>query len=213
MYDSESKADVPTAAQLAPLSNSEARDTKRPISSVTDAPESIEPPPPYSLEAVSIQSSSSCSAPRSTSQYVLTKPIVVPQTTKVGLIDGGAYASLFARAYCPHLSQLNDPISPQEFLDFVDGLNETFISHPAFQVGQMTGNALTMVPLPPLMWARLSLQVASGMGSTAVSHARVKNYMKIANKKLFAPRGLKAMIMKTTGMIEAVRYPDPEFTG
>ena len=69
------------------------------------------------------------------------------------------------------------------------------------------------IPFPPVMWVGTGLQLASGLGSAALNNGRAKKYIKLANKKSFGPRGLKIEIMKTSEMMDAVRYPDPEFTG
>ncbi|KAI9689584.1 MAG: hypothetical protein M1822_010236 [Bathelium mastoideum] len=212
MYDERILAEVPAATQLSALSIRERSDAKMRLAQEEAVSQSIEPPPPYSVEASPVQPSNSQSAFQGLSHH-LAKPVVVPQTTKVGILGGGAYASPFARAYSPSLANIPNPISSQEFLAFIDGLNEAFIPNPAFQVTQRAGNIAGHVPLFPVRWVGTGLQLASGLGSAAMSYGRAKKYMRLANERLFHPRGLKAKIMKAAEMMKTVRYPDPEYMG
>ena len=55
----------------------------------------------------------------------------------------------------------------------------------------MAGKIMGLVPFPPIVWAGTGLQLASGLGSAAVSYARARKYMKVANEKLFMPEGIE----------------------
>ncbi|KAK7555297.1 hypothetical protein IWX49DRAFT_625563 [Phyllosticta citricarpa] len=57
--------------------------------------------------------------------------------------------STFTRGYSPALAQLPDPITQDEFLAFVDGLNEAYVMHPFFQASFVSGGFVMAAPLLP----------------------------------------------------------------
>jgi hypothetical protein len=91
-----------------------------------------------------------------------------------------------------------------DFLFFVDGLNEAFISNPAFQITTHIGNIMAIVPFHPVMWAGMGLATASGLVSAATSWTRAKAYVKAANEEIFLPKGLRCKVLKTKKMMAAV---------
>ncbi|KAN0117368.1 hypothetical protein V8E51_003345 [Hyaloscypha variabilis] len=111
------------------------------------------------------------------------KPIVIPQAHSF---------SPFSRAYSPLLAQ--NSISQEEFLTFLDGLNEAFIAAPAFQVASHVGNA------------GMGLAVGAGLASTATSWTRARAFVKTANKEMFSPNGLKCKVLKTKKMMVVVGH-------
>ncbi|TVY85366.1 hypothetical protein LSUE1_G000298 [Lachnellula suecica] len=131
------------------------------------------------------------------------KPIVIPQTSKS---FRGAFFSPFSRAYSPELQAHS--IDPAEFMFFLDGLNEAFIAHPAFQITSQIGGFMSVLPFHPVRWAGIGLSATSGVLSAATSWTRAKSYVKAANEDMFLPRGLRCKVLKTKKMMAAVGHSD-----
>ncbi|KAK8153872.1 hypothetical protein BKA80DRAFT_34170 [Phyllosticta citrichinensis] len=131
----------------------------------------------------------------------LQKPIVVPQTTNMFYIRS---FSPFARAYSPALAQLPEPISQDEFLAFIDGLNGAYMMHPFFQASFVSGGFVMAAPLLPVQAAGGAVQAISAIASAAVTVVRARKYLKNINETMFKPRGLAVKIMETKKMMQAV---------
>ncbi|KAL1634636.1 hypothetical protein SLS58_010578 [Diplodia intermedia] len=138
---------------------------------------------------------------RSSTMSGISKPIVIPQTINMFYVRS---FSPFARAYAPALATLPQPISQDDFLAFIDGLNEAFMMHPFFQAGFVAGGAVMSAPILPVQIAGGGLQALAALGSGAVTLVRVKGYLKKANAELFAPRGLAVRACTTKRMLRAV---------
>ncbi|THZ66449.1 hypothetical protein D6C85_08119 [Aureobasidium pullulans] len=102
-------------------------------------------------------------------------PIAIPQTSN---LFGVKHLSPFARCYPPALQSIQNPISQEVFVDFIDGLNGVFVAHPGM------------------------LAIGS---SPMMSFLRVRKYMQKTNQELFRPSGLKAKIVSTKKMISSVK--------
>ncbi|THZ26064.1 hypothetical protein D6C89_04013 [Aureobasidium pullulans] len=102
-------------------------------------------------------------------------PIAIPQTSN---LFGVKHLSPFARCYPPALQSIQDPISQEVFVDFIDGLNGVFVAHPSM------------------------LAIGS---SPMMTFLRVRKYMQKINQELFTPSGLKAKIVSTKKMISSVK--------
>ncbi|KAK8208599.1 hypothetical protein IWZ01DRAFT_508385 [Phyllosticta capitalensis] len=131
----------------------------------------------------------------------LQKPIVVPQTTNMFYIRS---FSPFARAYSPALAQLPDPITPDEFLEFIDGLNKAHMMHPFFQASFVSGGFVMAAPLLPVQIAGGAVQGISALASGAVTVVKTRKYLRKANETMFNPRGLVVKMMETKKMMAAV---------
>ncbi|THY51549.1 hypothetical protein D6C98_05609 [Aureobasidium pullulans] len=101
-------------------------------------------------------------------------PIAIPQTSN---LFGVKHLSPFARCYPPALQSIQNPISQEIFVDFLDGLNGVFVAHPGM------------------------LAIGS---SPMMSFLRVRKYMQKTNQELFRPSGLKAKIVSTKKMISSI---------
>ena len=121
--------------------------------------------------------------------------------------------SPFARAYSPALANLPDPISHDQFIDFIDGLNSAFISSPIFQMAHIVGGTLLGTQILPAQVVGGVFQVASVGMSAGVSMVRVRSYMKKANTTLFAPRNLIAKIMTTKKMMAEIHCNNVDAKG
>ncbi|TIA71981.1 hypothetical protein D6C76_07069 [Aureobasidium pullulans] len=102
-------------------------------------------------------------------------PIAIPQTSN---LFGVKHLSPFARCYAPALESIQDPISQEVFVDFLDGLNGVFVAHPSM------------------------LAIGS---SPMMSFLRVRKYIQKTNQELFRPSGLKAKIVSTKKMISSIK--------
>ncbi|KKY23070.1 hypothetical protein UCDDS831_g03195 [Diplodia seriata] len=138
---------------------------------------------------------------RSSTMGGISKPIVIPQTINMFYVRS---FSPFARAYAPALATLPQPIDQDDFLAFIDGLNDAFMMHPFFQAGFVAGGAVMSAPILPVQIAGGGLQALAALGSGAVTLVRVKGYLKKANAELFAPRGLAVRTCTTKRMLRAV---------
>ncbi|EKG13895.1 hypothetical protein MPH_08894 [Macrophomina phaseolina MS6] len=120
--------------------------------------------------------------------------------------------SPFARAYAPGLADLPNPISQDEFLAFIDGLNNAFMMHPFFQAGFMAGGMVMSAPLLPVQLAGGGLQALAAVGSGAVTLVRAKKYLKKANAEIFNPRGLTVRTCTTKKMMQAIGLSETKLT-
>lgn len=121
--------------------------------------------------------------------------------------------SPFARAYSPALASLPDPISHDQFIEFIDGLNNAFISSPIFQMAHVLGGGLLGTQILPAQIVGGVFQIASVGMSAGVSMVRVRSFMKKANTDLFAPRNLIAKIMTTKKMMAEIRCNNVDTKG
>ncbi|THZ81657.1 hypothetical protein D6C84_06426 [Aureobasidium pullulans] len=102
-------------------------------------------------------------------------PIAIPQTSN---LFGVKHLSPFARCYPPTPQSIQNPISQEVFVDFLDGLNGVFVAHPSM------------------------LAIGS---SPMMSFLRVRKYMQKTNQELFRPSGLEAKIVSTKKMISSIK--------
>lgn len=113
------------------------------------------------------------------------------------------FGAPFLRAYAPALAP--HAISQAAFLDFLDGLNEAFLPTPALQGTGMAGMAMGQCyGLEPVQLAGCIVEVASGVGSAAVSYWRTRAYVRAMNERLFHPTGLQVDVLSTAKMLRRV---------
>ena len=117
---------------------------------------------------------------------------------------GGPNVSPFVRAYPPEL--VHHGIAEQDFMDFMDGFNESWLINPAMNYfGIATGVAgvfsgpARFHSIGPISWA-------AAASSIPVSIARTKTYLKTWNKKLFNPVGLQVKVLKTDALMSALGH-------
>jgi hypothetical protein len=87
-------------------------------------------------------------------------------------------------------------ISEEEFLAFIDNLTIAMSPSPPFQVLNIAGMGVGMVPHHWAQAASLGIGVAAGAGTAAVAYARTKRYLEGVNREFFAPRGLTVRLVK-----------------
>jgi hypothetical protein len=166
--------------------------------------------------------------PAETSHKILGKPIVVPRKCnlpesyqRVFLIFSVEQTNLFmiksfspfARSYSPALEKLPNPVSREQFLSFIDGLNNAFLSSPIFQAAHVVGGGLLSSQILPAQAVGGVVQITSVLGSASVTMIRVRKYMKTTNETIFAPRGLVAKIMNTKKMMAAINFTNTDQKG
>ncbi|KAB2578015.1 hypothetical protein BFW01_g9390 [Lasiodiplodia theobromae] len=161
--------------------------------------------PEVQSHAVELPSHGEPSRSRSSTMRNIHKPIVIPQTINMFYVRS---FSPFARAYAPALADLPNPISQDEFLAFIDGLNDAFMMHPFFQAGFMAGGMVMSAPILPVQIAGGGLQALAALGSGAVTLLRAKQFLKRANADIFNPRGLAVRTCTTKRMMQAVGRGD-----
>ncbi|OOF93384.1 hypothetical protein ASPCADRAFT_132418, partial [Aspergillus carbonarius ITEM 5010] len=125
---------------------------------------------------------------------ILPKPIVIPQTAHT---YHGTIHRPFTRAYSPTLTPL---ITPLDFLTFLDALNTVWLANPYIQAAGQAGNLLSFVPTIEFQLIALGIQTAAEYGSFVVSHIRTREYLRLANERLFNPRGLRVRVLGTEEM-------------
>lgn len=126
-------------------------------------------------------------------------PVVIPQTTAKVL---QTFMAPFARAYPPQMAQQG--VSMHEFITFIDGLNEAFMSSPIFQALNLAGTITSTVPSVIAMGVGTAVSVTSGFAGAATSYARTRAYIAKVNEQTFGPRGLRVRILSTKAMMEVI---------
>ncbi|KZZ92833.1 hypothetical protein AAL_05865 [Moelleriella libera RCEF 2490] len=128
----------------------------------------------------------------------LPKPVAIPAThAKIG--------SPFLRAYPPILS--NFDISPDAFLQFLDGLNRAAVASPPIQILGLAGGIVSMVPLQTTQIVGGAINAAAKVGTAAISKGRVEMCLREANKAIFGPKGLKAAVAKLDALAVVAKMP------
>ncbi|KAJ5691393.1 hypothetical protein N7488_012128 [Penicillium malachiteum] len=130
-----------------------------------------------------------------------------PVSSLVTKVFGGSFLSPFVRARVPQLEETWS-ITENEFLKFLDNLNESFIASPAFQAADGIGDILGFTPSATLQIVGVGMNVAAGLGTVAASKIRTKKYMKKANAEIFEPKGLHATLCKTGEMLAMAGLPN-----
>lgn len=122
-----------------------------------------------------------------------------------------AFLTPFLRAYTSEFH--NHGISKADFVAFIDGLNEAFLGSPVFQGTNLVGTVLSQFyGLHTVQLAGGIVQLASGVGSAAVSYGRTRMYVQAMNENLFHPAGLHVNVLSTEKMLEHVGFPEADFS-
>ncbi|KAJ5587841.1 uncharacterized protein N7459_003606 [Penicillium hispanicum] len=115
--------------------------------------------------------------------------------------------SPFVRPHAPEL-ELEHGFTPTELAEFIDGLNEAYMTSHGMQMTSAVGTIIGKVPIKPIRLLGRGVNLAAGAGTAGVSMLRTKQYMKKANERIFKPKGLYAQICKTDKMLEQVGMVD-----
>ncbi|KAL4799595.1 hypothetical protein BDV19DRAFT_385363 [Aspergillus venezuelensis] len=117
------------------------------------------------------------------------KPVIIPQITQS---FDSQIVTPFLRAYASSLQSLSPPLTPTEFLQFIDALNEVFVANPILQATGIAGEVMGYIPM--LEIPGVALETVSEVGSQAGSWLRTRAYLKKINESVFKERGVKAKI-------------------
>ncbi|KAL1637570.1 hypothetical protein SLS56_000708 [Neofusicoccum ribis] len=159
--------------------------------------------------AVELAASREPSRSRASTMRGLSKPVVIPQTINMFYVRS---FSPFARAYPPSFAELPNPIGEEEFLTFIDGLNNAFMMNPFFQAGFMASGMIMSVPILPVQLAGGGVQALAAIGSASITLIRGRKYLKKVNAEIFNPRGLAVRICTTKKMMGAVGMNETKLT-
>ncbi|KAL1984145.1 hypothetical protein VTN96DRAFT_9450 [Rasamsonia emersonii] len=189
-----------------PLSPQVPTDAPPPYSAVvSETPLWSNPSPTITsaITAATTEESRPALPPRRGSADPSFNPCVIPQTSKT--IHGRFYRP-FARAYSPDLATLG--ISSDDFLAFIDGLNEAWLASPYIQTGAQVGQLIGLMPSWECQVAAVGIQAAAEYGVMKISKTRTNAYLKVANRKLFQPHGLHAQVLQTPEMMTRIGAPE-----
>ncbi|KIW70597.1 hypothetical protein PV04_02853 [Phialophora macrospora] len=134
--------------------------------------------------------------PRSSTK--LGKPIAIPATI-------AEYGSPFLRGYPPCLASYG--IGAETFLSFLDTLNRVAIKSPPLQVLGLAGNLIGFVPSGEAQIAGSVINLTASVATGVVQHGRTEIELRRANADLFAPRGLKVVIVQTAALVKLLGMP------
>ena len=120
-------------------------------------------------------------------------PVIVPQRRP------GTKTRGFVRAYSPVLE--GSGISQDAFLGFLKNLHKAAQASPIFDVVMIATAIAGAYPDPVVGLAVQAVQVAAGIGQEIQERYRTNKFLTTANKDVFIPKGLYAMIViyKTSG--------------
>jgi hypothetical protein len=158
---------------------------------------------------------------------LLNKPMVIPRKPSILFLNHSLIPnhteqpnifhikslSPLAPVYSLSVQTLADPISATDFLSFMDGLNVTFLSSPIFQAAHVIGGGLLGNQILTTQAVGGVLQVVSVLGSAGVLIARVREYMKTADKEMFTLRGLAVKVLSRKKMMGAIKFDNVDGKG
>ncbi|KAL8954383.1 MAG: hypothetical protein Q9183_007153, partial [Haloplaca sp. 2 TL-2023] len=114
-------------------------------------------------------------------------PIVIPQRRP------GTKSRGFVRAYAPVLEDHNIP--QDIFLGFLKSFHKAAQASPMFHVVTVAAAVAGVYPDPLIGLGIVALQVAASMGQEVQERYRTNRFLNQANKNIFIPNGLYAMIV------------------
>ncbi|MCJ1401787.1 hypothetical protein MMC11_005004 [Xylographa trunciseda] len=153
------------------------------------------PPPPYNENDVeetmenligNIQPAHGSVTPIQT-QSKLPFPVVLPQRRP------GTKTRGFVRAYAPVLHESG--IDQEMFLSFLKNFHKAMQANPMFDVVMVATALAGAYPDPIVGLAVQAVQIAVGIGQEIQERLRLNKFLDQANKEIFMPRGLFALIV------------------
>ena len=153
-------------------------------------------PPPYSEndreETVedlisSIRPAQGSVTPSKKAQFRMPFPVVLPQRRP------GTKTRGFVRAYAPVLQESG--IDQEMFVDFLKSFHKAMQANPMFDVVMVATAIAGAYPDPIVSLAIQAVQVAVGIGQEIQERWRLNKFLDQANKEVFIPRGLFALII------------------
>ena len=114
-------------------------------------------------------------------------PVILPQRRPRTKTRG------FIRAYAPILD--NSGIDQNMFMSFLQDFHRAAQASPIFGVVQIACNVAGLYPDPLVGLGVQAVSIAAGIGQEIQERWRTNKYLDQANKELFEPRGLFALIV------------------
>lgn len=114
-------------------------------------------------------------------------PIIIPQRRP------GTKSRGFVRAYAPVLEEHN--IDQETFLGFLKNFHKAAQASPMFEIVIVAAAIAGVYPDPLIGLGILAVQVAASMGQEAQERYRMNKFLDQANKEIFMPNKLYAMIV------------------
>ncbi|KAL8991710.1 MAG: hypothetical protein Q9169_007723 [Polycauliona sp. 2 TL-2023] len=114
-------------------------------------------------------------------------PIIIPQRRPKSKSRG------FIRAYAPVLESKD--LSQDMFLGFLKDFHTAAQASPIFNVVMIATAIAGAYPDPMVSLGIQAVQVAAGVGQEVQERYRINNFLDQANKDIFKPRGLYAMVI------------------
>jgi hypothetical protein len=128
----------------------------------------------------------------------LQHPIAIPATS-------ASLGSPFLRAYPIELEAYDLPSSV--FLSFIDELNRLMVASPPVQVLGLAGDVVGLVPEPTAQIVGTVISAAAQATTYGMSKGLSEKFIRESNDKMFAPRGLKANIVKLEVVAKVANIP------
>lgn len=123
-------------------------------------------------------------------EQTLPFPVVIPQRRP------GTKSRGFVRAYAPVLDMKG--LSQDTFLSFLKEFHTAAQASPIFNVVMIATAIAGAYPDPLVALAIQAVQVAAGVGQEIQERFRTNKFLAQANKDIFMPRGLYAMVVMHT---------------
>ncbi|KAH7060760.1 hypothetical protein B0J12DRAFT_737062 [Macrophomina phaseolina] len=126
-------------------------------------------------------------APQSTH---LPHPVILPQRRP------GTKTRGFVRAYAPVLStHVAPPMPPDDFAGFLGALHDAAQASPVFDVVLLASAVGGLYPGVVAMAVSTAVQIVAKVGQEVQERWQVNRFLEKANREVWAPRGLFAMIV------------------
>ncbi|KAL8991808.1 MAG: hypothetical protein Q9169_007632 [Polycauliona sp. 2 TL-2023] len=138
-------------------------------------------------EKEDIARAAAATSPRPSTAERLPFPVIIPQRRPKTKSRG------FIRAYAPVLESKD--LSQGMFLGFLKDFHTAAQASPIFNVVMIATAIAGAYPDPLVALGIQAVQVAAGVGQEVQERYRINNFLDQANKDIFNPRGLYAMVI------------------
>ncbi|KAF7298809.1 hypothetical protein MIND_00828500 [Mycena indigotica] len=124
-------------------------------------------------------------------------PFCVPQIAP-------SYEAPFARGFNPAINAVGVP--QDEFLAFIDGLNNAITASPPLRVVDVAGKVIGFIPYHWTIIAGAVMQTVAQTGMHILSKTLTDRYLRAANERIFHPRNLSVRLCTSAAMQEIVKH-------
>jgi hypothetical protein len=112
----------------------------------------------------------------------------------------------FQRCWVPELAAKD--VKKEDFVAFIDHLEAVQRGPAPLQALNLAGFGLGWAPQEWAMFAGAGMQIAAGIGTTAIIITRTNKYSERVNKDYLGPRGLKVSVKKDNRLTEMLGLQD-----